>query len=225
MEISELTLKLILLLIPGSIACILYERLTVHYEWSSFKFITNAILFGSISYIIAQISFNIGGVDTSFQNFWENLPTKEIPYLVIVKASVVSVFVGLAATGLDHYKIINRFGKWIKLSNKYGDENLYSYFLNAKDTEEVYVRDVENGLTYHGLIDSFSDNEDVKEIVLIDVVVYDYLTSEKLYVLDKIFLSRTSENLIIELPYKSNNLNYDTENTAKTETTDKVPTS
>ncbi len=218
MEISELTLKLILLLIPGSIACILYERLTVHYEWSSFKFITNAILFGALSYIIAQIVFNIGRVDTSFQIFWKNLPTKEIPYLVIVKASIVSVFVGLTATGLDHYKVINRFGKWIKLSNKYGDENLYSYFLNAEDTEEVYVRDIENGLTYHGLIDSFSDNEDVKEIVLIDVVVYDYESSDKLYNLDKIYLSRTSENLIIELPYKINNSSNGTENTSETET-------
>ena len=203
MEISELTLKLILLLVPGSIACIIYERLTIHKQWTSFKFITNAILFGGISYILAQLVFNIFTIDNSFISFWKNLPTKEIPYSVILKASIISIFIGLAATGLDHYKIINRFGRWLNLSNKYGDENLYSYFLNAKEVDEVYVRDIENKLTYHGLINSYSENNNIKEIVLIDVVVYDYNTSKKLYELDKIYLSKSNDNLIIELPYKN----------------------
>lgn len=203
-------------MIPGSIACILYERLTIHKQWNSFKFITNAILFGSISYVLAQLFFNICRIDTSFDSFWENLPTKEIPYQVIIKASIVSIFVGLIATGIDHYKLINRFGKWVKLTNKYGDESLYSYFLNAKDVDEVYVRDIENELTYHGLVSSYSENDDIKEILLVDVVVYDYTTSEELYLLDKIYLSRSKENLIIELPYK--NLKNDPQNTTETET-------
>lgn len=202
MEISELTLKLILLLIPGSIACVIYERLTIHKQWNSFKFITNAILFGAISYLSAQFIFNICRTDTSFDSFWENLPTKEIPYSAIIKASLVSVFIGLISTGLDQYKILNRLGKRLKLTNKYGDENLFSYFLNAKDVEEIYVRDLESGLTYHGLVNSFSENDEIKELVLIDVAVYDYETSELLYEIDKIYLSKSKDNLIIELPFK-----------------------
>ena len=202
MEISELTLKLILLLIPGSIACIIYERLTIHKQWNSFKFVTNAILFGAISYLTAQLLFNICRTDLSFQNFWENLPSKEIPYSVIIKASMVSILIGLISSALDQYKIMNRFGKWIRISNKYGDENLYSYFLNAQEVDEVYVRDIENNLTYHGLVSSFSENDEIKEILLSDVVVYSYETSEKLYKLDKIYISKSKENLIIELPFK-----------------------
>ena len=176
--------------------------MTIHKQWNSFKFITNAILFGGISYIVAQIVFNICGTDSSFISFWENLPSKEIPYSVITKASVVSIFVGLISTGIDHYKVVNRFGKWLRLTNKYGDENLFSYFLNAKEVEEIYVRDIENNLTYHGLINSFSENDEIKELVLIDVAVYEYKTSKKLYELDKIYLSKSKENLIIELPHK-----------------------
>lgn len=203
MEISELTLKLILLLIPGSIACIIYERLTIHKQWNSFKFIINAILFGAISYIVAQLVFSICGADETFTTFWENLPSKDIPYNAIVKASIISIFIGVASTVIDNYKLINRLGKWLKLTNKYGDENLYSYFLNADDVEEVYIRDIENNLTYHGIINSFSENDHIKEIVLIDVVVYEYEFSKELYSLDKIYLSKAKENLIIELPYKN----------------------
>lgn len=217
MQISELTLKLILLLIPGSLACIIYERLTIHKQWTSFKFITNAILFGAISYLIAGVLYNICGTDESFKSFWDNLPTKDIPYNVILKSSLISIFVGLASTGIDHYKLINRFGKLIKLTNKYGDENLYSYFLNAEEVDEVYVRDIENKLTYHGFVNSFSETDEIKELVLLDVVVYDYDTSTKLYALDKIYLSKSKENLIIELPYK--NIENGTENTEQTKTT------
>ena len=217
MEISELTLKLILLLIPGSLACIIYERLTIHKQQTSFKFVTNAILFGAISYLIAGILFNICGTDESFKSFWDNLPTKDIPYSVILKSSLISIFVGLISTGIDHYKLINRFGKWIGLTNKYGDENLYSYFLNAKEVEEVYVRDIENKLTYHGFVNSFSETDEIKELVLLDVAVYDYETSAKLYALDKIYLSKSKENLIIELPYKNNENG--TEESEQTETT------
>nr|WP_288931322.1 hypothetical protein [uncultured Allomuricauda sp.] len=202
MEISELTLKLILLLIPGSIACIIYERLTIHKQWNSFKFVTNAILFGAISYLVAQLGFGICGTDETFANFWENLPTKEIPYDAIAKASMISILIGISSTAIDNYKLINRFGKWLKLTNKYGDENLYSYFLNAKEVEEVYIRDIENNITYHGIINSFSENEHFKEIVLIEVDVYEYETSKIMYSLDKVYLSKANDNLIIELPFK-----------------------
>ena len=202
MEISELTLKLILLLVPGSIACIIYERLTIHKVWTPFKFIANSILFGGLSYILAPIIWSICGMDYSFDSFWNNLPTKEIPFDAILKASFVALIIGFSSTAIDHYKLINRFGKWARLTNKYGDENLYSYFLNAKDVEEVYFRDIENNLTYHGIIDSFSENDHFYEVVLRDVVVYNYKNSKKLYEIDKIYLSKSKENLIIELPYK-----------------------
>jgi len=216
MEISELTLKLILLLIPGSLACIIYERLTIHKQWTSFKFITNSILFGAISYLIAGVIFSIYKDDESFKLFWDNLPTKDIPYNVILKSSIISILVGFVSTGIDNYKLINKFGKYIHLTNKYGDENLFSYFLNAEDVDEVYVRDITNKLTYHGFINSFSETDEIKELVLLDVVVYDYETSKELYSLDKIYLSKSKENLIIELPYKTKQNGTETR---KTETT------
>lgn len=216
MEISELTLKLILLLIPGSLACIIYERLTIHKQWTSFKFITNSILFGGISYLIAGVIFSLYKYDESFKLFWDNLPTKDIPYNVILKSSLISIIVGFVSTGIDNYKLINKFGKYIHLTNKYGDENLFSYFLNAKEVDEVYVRDIENKLTYHGFVNSFSETDEIKELVLLDVVVYDYETSKELYSLDKIYLSKSKENLIIELPYKTKQNGTET---GKTETT------
>lgn len=204
MEISELTLKLIILLTPGAVASIIFEKLTIHKKWNSFQFIANSILFGGLSYLFAQLAFNSFRHDNSFDNFWSNLPSKEIPFEAAMKALIMSIFIGFVCAGLDNYKIVNRIGKFFRLTTKYGDENLYSYFLNAKNVNEVYFRDVPNNITFHGMINSYSETSEFKEIVLRDVKVYDYTTSEFMYELDKVYLSRPKDDIIIEVPFINN---------------------
>lgn len=205
MEIPELTLKLIILLTPGALASIIFEKLTIHKKWNSFQFIANSILFGGVSYLIAQISFNICRHDNSFDNFWSNLPSKEIPFEAVIKAIVTSIVIGFICAGLDNHKVINKFGKFLKLTTKYGDENLYSYFLTADNVNEIYFRDIANNITYHGIINSYSETSEFKEIVLEDVEVYDYATSTFMYGLDKVYLSRPKDDIIIEVPFIINN--------------------
>ncbi|MBY0482135.1 MAG: hypothetical protein K2Q21_12315 [Chitinophagaceae bacterium] len=201
MEIPELTIKLIILLIPGAIASLIFEKLTIHKKWNSFQFVANSILFGGISYLFAQLAFNLCGSEQSFANFWSNLPSKEIPYEAVIKAIVTSVLIGFICAGLDNYKIINKIGKSLKLTTKYGDENLYPYFLNANNINEIYFRDIKNNITYHGMINSFSETDEFKEIVLSDVKVYDYSSSTLMYELDKVYLSRPKDDIIIEVPF------------------------
>lgn len=110
------------------------------------------------------------------------------------------MLIGFIYAGLDNYKIINRIGKFLKLTTKYGDENLYSYFLNANNVNEVYVRDIANNITYHDMVDSYSETNEFKEMVLRDVKVYDYATSNLMYELDKVYLSRPKDDIIIEVP-------------------------
>lgn len=209
MEISEFTLKIIIILIPGAIAALIYERLTIHKKWSSFEFITMSILFGGISYLVAETFHNnlhFLNKDT-LSDFWANLPTKEIPFNAVISASVAALFVGLFATAIDHFKLVNKFGKLIRITNKYGDENLYSHFLNARTITEVYIRDKKNNLTYHGDIESFSETNEFKEIVLSDVKVYGYEDSEFYYHIAKLYLARHQDDFTMEVPFLNQNSN------------------
>jgi hypothetical protein len=129
------------------------------------------------------------------------LPSKEIPFEAVIKAILASVLIGFICAGLDNYKIINRIGKFLRLTTKYGDENLYSYFLGADNVNEVYFRDIPNNITYHGMINFYSETTDFKEIVLRDVKVYDYASSKFMYELDKVYLSRPKDDIIIEVPF------------------------
>lgn len=205
MEISELTLKLIIILIPGAIATRIYQKVTIHEKWTSFQFVVNSIVFGGFSYLLTELFIDRCYEDKRLVKFWSNLPVEDIPYDLVIKTCIAGVLIGLAISALDHFKLVNWFAKKIRISNKYGDENLYSYFLNGKEVKELYIRDLDNNATYHGLIDSYSEQDDFCEIVLYDVVIYDNNTGKEAYRIDKIYLSRPKDKITIELPIINKN--------------------
>lgn len=103
----------------------------------------------------------------------------------------------LAAVVLDH-KFINRIALKFKVLNKYGDEYLFSYFLNSDEAECVYIRDKEAGYTYEGLIESFSEGENIQEVVLTNVKVYNFSESEYLYDVPRMYISQEPGRFAIE---------------------------
>lgn len=203
---SELTLILIIILIPGAIAAIIYNKLAIHRKWSSFDFILYASLSGVISYLLLQISITLkwylfsDTTKTSFEilEVWDILNVEVIPYREIIYASFFAIIIGCLITYSTQNKLLYRFAQKIKISNKYGDDNLFNHFLNSPEIEEIYIRDIENKLTYHGILNFFSENDDVFELVLSDVSVYGYHESQHYYDTERIYLSLNKENTKIE---------------------------
>ena len=210
MEISTLTLKLIILLVPGALATLIYKKLTVRQKESSdFMFVIFSIMFGLFSYLFLQIgSFIISlieGLCITIKPNYEILKTfsslsdgSQIPFKEVIWASIISILLGLSISCLDHKKLLNRFARFLHISNKYGDENLFTYFLNSPDISWVYIRDIEHSITYLGSVSSFSETTEYKEIVLVQVTVYSYPESIELYDLDRIYLVFPKDKMIIE---------------------------
>jgi hypothetical protein len=207
---SELTLKLIVILVPGALAVFIYNRLTTHKEWSSFIFTTNAIILGFFSYLCLQIfvnipvlAHNIAGKGTSkaytlLQTFSLLSDSKLIPYREVFYSSVFSVLLAYLWSYINQRRFVNRLAQYLKISWKYGDENLYSHFLEASDTHIVYIRNPRLNLTYRGQVRSFAETETISEISLANVTVYSYDNSDVLYEVEKIYLSFNKADIIIE---------------------------
>lgn len=201
---SELTIKLIIILIPGAIATLIFGKLILHKEWSSFRFVLYSILFGIVSYLFLQLIINGINVfktdNLSDLTIWSGLSdASSIPYKEVVLASLISVLLAFVATLIENRKVINRVAGVLGISGKFGDENLYSMFLNSKDVEFIYLRDIKNQLTYHGWVKSFSENDNISEIRLCDVAIYNYSNSEFLYEVGEVYLSLNKQEIIIEL--------------------------
>lgn len=152
---SELTLKLIIILIPGAIATLIFGKLILHKDWSSFRFVLYSILFGIVCYLLLQLIINglnlIICRDLPELTIWSNLSNAYyIPYKEVGFASIFSIAIAFVASMIENRKVINKLAGFLGVSGKYGDENLYSMFLNSKDIEFIYLRDIKNKLTYHG---------------------------------------------------------------------------
>ena len=213
MEITEFTIKLIIILIPGAIASLIIESLTFHKKWTPFRIVFYSILLGGLSYLFLQsIYLVIDRFDESCTNYtlgiWGTVINGDaLPFNEILWACLISIFLGFSLSGIINEKLLfNRTPDWI--STKFGDDSLYYFFLNSPEVYPVYIRDIKNNLTYHGIVHTFSEDDFKKEITLRDVTVYSYQDSELLYSVPYVYLSKSqNDDFIIEIPDISNEEN------------------
>lgn len=208
---NDLAVLIGLISFPGLIATIICDKLLVHAErWTIFKYGIYTFVFGVGSYVALQcltwiISF--GCVHLPFLSadatlgLWNTLSSgKDLRFSEVAWATGISPIIALAAVYCANKKLLVRAAQHLGISNKYGDENLFSYFLNSPDVQWIYVRDPAAGFSYRGLVRSFSETKEVQELTLTDVTVYSYEESEALYQLNSIYLSKPLGTFVIESP-------------------------
>ena len=205
MNLGDLAFRLILILFPGIIATLLYRRLVIKRKWESIDIGLNTLLFGILSYLLLQlilIPFNSGELV-----IWQRLQDDQpIPYLEVFAASITSIFcTGLIAT-IVNKKLINRLANYLGISDKYGEDNLFYTFLSSRDLSEVHIKDPTNNLIYTGYVRYYSEDEDVREIVLEEVDMYEYDSAKHMNSLKSVYLNRAKTDiLIMEVPKSRNN--------------------
>ncbi len=120
----------------------------------------------------------------------------------VVWALAISVLMAVIWLYASTYKLLTRFLQMIKATKKYGDEDVWDFMLNSGEAavEYVHVRDLENGFLYAGWVDTFSESDKLRELVLRQVIVYN-LDGIKLYETPRIYLARAPEKINIEFPY------------------------
>jgi len=212
---NQLVIVLIIVLLPGIVATVLCDKLTTHSKWDSFKFGLYSLVLGLFTYSIVQLIFYIYSYITNVDfsqsigispAAWHHLDVWKFAYEIKPKINPIEIcialfmspFVALFATIVVNYKLINKFAGYLGITTKYGDENLFSYYLNSKEIDWIYVRDIENNLTYQGRVLSYSENDKIQELVLYEVSVYSYDDSEFSYSLPTIYLSKGLGEFIIE---------------------------
>lgn len=218
MQISALTVHLMLLILPGAIATIIVESLTTHKKREPFRFILYSFILGLFSYATLQLLLYIYALlpkqPLVTLSFWSEIQDnkKSTSIAEIFYACIAAIPTGLAVSYLIQHSILNRFTTCIRITNKYGDDNLYSYFLNREEVDWVWVRDTKQGITYGGKVYYYSETDYMKEIVLSDVKVYRSEDTELIRETPSIYLSFAPNDVIIELPLVEGNLSNEPEN-------------
>jgi hypothetical protein len=211
-RMNELAIAVGVILFPGLIAAVISDKITVHSpKWGSFKYSVYSFIFGMSCYVALQLlaylwnwaaacAFPAHLLASPTLDVWTIATAQKISIDVseVFWATVLSPFVAATAAFTVNHKLINKTAQALRISSKYGDENLFSFFLNAQNIDWVYLRDISNKLTYQGRVVSFSEADNMQELVLSEVTVFEYDTSEELYSVPLIYLTKVRGAFIIE---------------------------
>jgi hypothetical protein len=205
MELSEFTLRIILLFIPGIISFIVIDKLTFHRESKLHQILISSLILGfvcySFYYLPIQIlkAFKMTNLECTFFNGLTN-KSAQIDFGEIGFVALLSIPIGFLFAWMINYKVLFRTAHFLKITKKFGDIDVWSYIMNSKNAEWVVVRDIESDLMYEGWIEAFSDSTENDELLLSDVIVFKNSTGEELYKIPGLYLPKKRENLVIEFP-------------------------
>jgi hypothetical protein len=203
---SLFVLQIAFIFLPG----IIWERLDARYALkvkpSDTEFILRVFLFGITSYLATFLLYFLIGLKITLVDF-SDAASKQVltadNFKEIGVAIVIGFLLAVAWIAASNHKLFTRFLQWIGATKTYGDEDVWDFTLNSKNAEVEYAhfRDFSNNLVYAGWINTFSETEKLRELLLRDVQVYDF-GGKKLFDTPLLYIARNPENIHIEFPYK-----------------------
>ena len=206
MDISALVIRIIFLLLPGAVAASIYWKMkgrATRKDWEDFL---EVIVFSLFSYAIYAVivyfinwKWSAGVQFTAFDAFFDDKIA--VRWQDIVFSSLTGVGVALIASYSYQFKIINRFGKLVRATQRFGDEDVWDFVHRSPDVRGgwVIVRDHKLNLYHTCWIQAFSDSGKERELLLREVDVYDDASGEWRYSTPVMYLSRKQDELTIEI--------------------------
>jgi hypothetical protein len=204
MNMSPLFIRVVFLAIPGIIAAQVYRILTGGRK-ESLQYFIQILLFSILSYAFCDMGLfllsRIGLFNpyaSAFDPFFNG--GNNLNGSVILSATVIGLVLALIASYVHTNKLINKLGSRFGATTRYGDQDVWTFLLNSSSVEWIYFRDHKYDLVYMGKVLVYSDTQEKRELLLEDVTVYSLSTSEELYSVEALYLSREDGDFTIEVP-------------------------
>ena len=215
MDITEFTFRLMLLGMPGICCYFLLKKLIGKIGADSVEAVLSIFVFSVLSYLTADCLLwvlsnvkDLGVGDNNFRLIRSLVgDLTKIGDKAIAAATLCSVFVAGALAGLYRKKVWNRICQRLRLTNRFGDEDVFNFLLgsNADLPRWYVVRDYKESLTYYAAITAWSDENDDRELILSEVDVYSNeredgkATLALLYSCANLYLCRKRDDISIEI--------------------------
>lgn len=208
MELSSVTIRVLLLFFPGVLCALVVDALTVHRERTPVQFLTHAFALGMGSYLsLALVRDAMAGVagwlrlrqpvDVTFFDTLVNDRVR-IAWGEIALAAGVGAVLSCVMAAAVNRRLLMRFACRLKLTQKLGEPAVWSFLLNSERGKSLIVRDISQDTTYVGTVEAFSETPDNAELFLKEVEVFQNSSAMKLYDAAYVYLARDVRGLVIE---------------------------
>lgn len=201
---SEFTWRLILVFLPGIIAFIIIDNLTVHRETKVHHWFFYPLILGFLSYapwyLLVSIVQTVYRANVPFQ-FIESITDihAKVNFGEILVASGTAIILGFFITWAITKRFLFTISKYFHITDKFPEIDAWENFITNFKPQWLTVRDLDNDAIYQGKLFSASDANDRDGIVLQDVIVQN-AKGEPQYWVPTMFIPRKMDRLLIEVP-------------------------
>lgn len=205
MDLSSFFAASVIFAIPGIIARRVYQLLTTpqkdRLQWEE---MAQVILFSAGSYLgIAALGTIIPQLNVDF--LFEPEPSLSAinsvsVWFSIITAALVGYILAHVQAKIRNERWINRLAIKLKVTKRFDDRSVWLQFLDLGEYDYIMVNDLKENLLYYGLLRSYTDLGNLREVLLADVTVFSAQSGENLYESDTIYLARDPSELSLELP-------------------------
>lgn len=205
MSISDFSLKLLLLFLPGLVSFIVIDNLSTHRETKNIHWFVYSIILGLVSYSILYMIELKAGITITF---WSTLVDSEkiIHYDEIMYSTIIGLVLGILLTFAINNGWFFRFFSRLKITQKHGYPDTLSYMLGLYNAQYLTVTDWEKEIRIVGELVAVSENIDQRdELVLQNCSIYNLDSGEKLYDIPVFYLAQDFDKITIEIDNSSNN--------------------
>lgn len=205
--------ELALVFLPGIIWANLDSKYVNGSQTNQFNTIIKSFMFGVTTYSILFLIYGVFGKEFSYDKVTAVSADFELrPFLDEIVFSIpLALILSIFWMYIQNYRILTRFLHFIHASERFGDQDVWTFTLNSGEphVEYVNVRDLENNLTYSGWVNSFSEKEEIRELLLEDAIIYNDEDGDELSRSPHLYISLTKAHIIMEFPYTENEDFYD----------------
>ncbi|WP_249847629.1 hypothetical protein [Aggregatibacter actinomycetemcomitans] len=207
---NELTIKIVMLLLPGIIITMLIDKFTEHKEWNNYKYSLFVISYGILSYLILQILSLLNQcAKIGYENFtlnnaeylqvWDVNSSINLPYNEVIASGIVSFFLGLLFVYIDHKGYLAKFLLKFNISRKYGDYGVFPQLLKDNKDQYIDITIWDKNLFIRGIVNSFHEDKELFEIYIENADVYKTSKGKatKIYTALRLSICEPYKNLII----------------------------
>jgi hypothetical protein len=217
MQINELAWNLFILMVPGVLSTLMLRHVSRSRNYPAFEFIMYSFLLGLANYIVMELCVSLynailglfsdaytpkWGLNLSVWNVIYGVKNTKVNGLEMLICYLISIPVGFVLGIIIRKKIILKLFKKAKATNRYGDDDVWTYYFNELKTEWVFIRDINRDIIYKGRVIAYSDSDEKREILLESVSVFkdsEHTVNPILkYKIDNIYLEIEKLNYVIE---------------------------
>jgi hypothetical protein len=208
LPINGAVLALILIFIPGIVCYGLVAALGDKRKRDNIATFLQIFMYGVASYLILHLMHRIFpnyfdrlGIDVEKIHIFNpgEIERSAIDPITVIAATVIGIIEGIIIVVNINYDLSIRLCRLVGLTKRFGDADVWSFLLNSKDTDNwVTIRHKDRGHIYQGYVQGFSGGDEKRELLLVEVRVYDLDTAEPVGEIPVLYMSFIDEDVVLE---------------------------